>query len=65
MIPAKRWQTIAQQNDRRMMPDQILWAPAQGGDSIQNIEKPATLYLWLILIALLIAERMVAYQRNQ
>ncbi|HQQ98920.1 MAG TPA: BatA domain-containing protein [Cyclobacteriaceae bacterium] len=65
MVPTQRLQIIAQQNDRRMMPDQMLWSPARDADLIQNIEESATLYLWLVLIALLIAERMVAYQRNQ
>lgn len=65
MIPEEKYQAIARKNDRRMMPDQMLWSPASESDFALDVQEPATTYLWIILIALLIVERFVAYQRNQ
>lgn len=65
LIPSEKFQTIARHNDRRMMPDQMLWLPASDSDISEDQQEPATIYLWIVLIVLLIIERLVAYQRNQ
>lgn len=65
MIPEKKFQAIARQNDRRMMPDQMLWLPAPDTEIAREVQVSTTTYLWILLIVLLIMERFVAYHRNQ
>lgn len=67
LLPKAELEKKAKTNDRRMVSDSVAWA-ATSGDSKAVASAPPGLanpYLILLLMALLLVERMVAYKRNQ
>lgn len=66
LIAKEKLQDRANSNDRRMISDSIVWGAVQRESIKAGIDaQPANPYLILLLLALLIAERSVAYKRNQ
>jgi hypothetical protein len=65
LIPEQPLQKIAQQHDRRMMPEQMLWSPTPAEETNRMAQQAAAPFAWIFLIVLLITERFLAYQRNQ
>jgi hypothetical protein len=65
IVPSSRIKEIARKNDRRAMPDSLAWS------SSKNVVKPAKntssadSSLVICLIALLLAERIIAYRKLQ
>jgi len=54
-------------NDRRMVSDSLAWGNTKSGKEIQSSiqYEPVDKYLIVLLLALLVIERVIAYQRNQ
>jgi hypothetical protein len=67
MLSEKNLQEKISINDRRMLSDSLAWSRPEGGKDIQaaNQYQPACRNLIILLFALLIIERIIAYQKNQ
>lgn len=67
LLPETNLQRIITDHDRRMVSDSLAWASVEGAKKMEASihQRPADLYLIMLLIALLIMERVIAYKKNQ
>lgn len=66
MVPHKQQQEIARRNDRRMLSDAVAWSSVGVSKMEASMQhESANQYLILVLLALVIVERIMAYQKNQ
>ena len=67
LVSEKKFREKIAVNDRRMVSDSLVWRRPQDANEVQSSMQtaPADRYLIILLIALLIAERTIAYKRNQ
>jgi hypothetical protein len=64
IIPAKELQNVANANDKRMMPDSLAWSNGSTKSAVISTSLSDRLLI-ICLIALLIVERIISYNRNQ
>jgi hypothetical protein len=67
LLPEKRLEQKISSLDRRMVSDSVAWSHLDGAKEIQASlqNEPANRNLIILLLALLIVERILAYKRNQ
>jgi hypothetical protein len=67
LLASPALEQFVQKNDARLLPDSLAWLPTQSENyrTFLGTFRPADSYLFYLLLALLIIERLLAYQRKQ
>ncbi|GHN00066.1 hypothetical protein WSM22_15550 [Cytophagales bacterium WSM2-2] len=66
IVPDEKLQAIARNYDRRSLPDSLVWSSVKSNYKEASVlSTPADRFLIICLLALLLAERIIAYQRKQ